>query len=103
MAFTSTNQPANRGRKKGTKNKKGALSVELTTSAIKKLEEAVFLGEQWAITEVLKRTIPPLKAAVMEDSKECDLISAQTELTKLKAKEIFDFEARLIELERAAK
>lgn len=100
--FSSSNQPANRGRKRNT-TLKTKFSGVLVESALEQLTTAVGSGESWAITLIINRVFPALKAVTPVDSKERDLIAAQTELTKLKAKEIADFEERLLELERAAK
>ena len=101
MAFSTTNQPTGRGRPKHSKNKRGAIKDELTKTALKKLEEAVVQGEQWAIQEILKRTVPTLKPITQSSTPEFDLIKAQTELARLKALEISELEQRIQALENS--
>jgi D-serine dehydratase len=93
--FSKDNQPANRGRPKGAKNKRGQFSEKLSNEAIQKLEQAVAQGEQWAIIEVLKRVAPPLKAVTPDDSLDGRMLEA-------KIFEITELEERLAELERLA-
>jgi hypothetical protein len=90
--FSATNQPANNGRPKGSKNKRGQFSKELTEKALEQLTLAVNQCESWAIQEVLKRTHPSLKPITPEDSLDGDMLM-------LKMKEIQELEQRLIALE----
>lgn len=90
--FTSTEQPARRGRKKGSKNKRGAISEALQKDAITKLEAAVLQGKPWAIQAVIDRTMPKLKAITPTDSLDGEMLAA-------KIKEVAEFEARLLALE----
>lgn len=90
--FSATNQPANNGRPKGSRNKRGQFSKELTTQALEQLTLAVSNGEAWAVQEVFKRTHPALKSITPTDS-------LDGEMLMLKMKEIEEFEQRLIALE----
>jgi hypothetical protein len=90
--FSATNQPANNGRPKGSKNKRGQFSKELTEQALEQLTIAVNQGESWAIQEVFKRTHPTLKPITPEESLDGDYIKA-------KLFEIQEMEQRLIALE----
>jgi hypothetical protein len=90
--FSKTNQPVNNGRPKGSKNKRGQFSKELTEQALEQLTVAVNQCESWAIQEVLKRTHPALKPITPEDSLDGDMLA-------LKMKEISEFEQRLNALE----
>jgi hypothetical protein len=90
--FSATNQPANNGRPKGSRNKRGQFSNELTTQALEQLTLAVSNGEAWAVQEVFKRTHPTLKPITPIDS-------LDGEMLMLKVKEIEEFEQRLIALE----
>jgi hypothetical protein len=90
--FSATNQPANNGRPKGSRNKRGQFSKELTTQALEQLTLAVSNGEAWAVQEVFKRTHPALKPITPTDS-------LDGEMLMLKMKEIEEFEQRLIALE----
>jgi hypothetical protein len=90
--FSATNQPANNGRPKGSRNKRGQFSKELTTQALEQLTLAVSNGEAWAVQEVFKRTHPTLKPITPTDS-------LDGEMLMLKMKEIEEFEQRLIALE----
>lgn len=101
MAFTKIKQPTKRGRPKGSLNKRSQIPDELHKEALEKLSIAVNSGESWAIQSVLDRTMPKIKP--VSTGAEKLLIEAQIELTVLKAKEISEFEQRLIELEQAAK
>ncbi len=93
--FSATNQPANNGRRKGSKNKRSQFSDAMTSKALEKLEIALNEGEQWAIDTVLKRTHAPLKAITPDNSLDAEFL-------KLKMKEISEFEARIVELESRA-
>jgi hypothetical protein len=93
--FSATNQPVNNGRPKGSKNKRGQFSKELTTQALEQLTLEVRQGEAWAIQEVVKRTHPTLKPITAEDSLDGELLI-------LKIKEITELEQRLITLESKA-
>ena len=101
MKFSHMNQPSNRGRKVGSRNKRTIISEDLHTEALAKLTEAVTAAEQWAIVEVLARTSPKLKPTAI--GSEQDLLIAQVELTHLKAKEVSEFQERLEALEQASK
>jgi hypothetical protein len=90
--FSATNQPANNGRPKGSRNKRGQFSQELAEQALEQLTLAVNQGESWAIQEVLKRTSPILKPITPEESLDGDMLV-------LKIKEISEFEERLLNLE----
>jgi hypothetical protein len=90
--FSATNQPANNGRPKGSRNKRGQFSKELTEQALEQLTLAVNKGESWAIQEVFKRTHPTLKPITPEDSLDGVMLA-------LKIKEVSDFEERLLNLE----
>jgi hypothetical protein len=90
--FSATNQPTNNGRPKGSKNKRGQFSKELTEQALEQLTLAVNKGESWAIQEVFKRTHPTLKPITPVDSLDGDMLA-------LKIKEISELEQRLIALE----
>jgi hypothetical protein len=92
MVFSATNQPTNNGRPKGSKNIRGQISKELTNKALKKLDEAVEIGEAWAVQEVLKRVSPALKPITPIDSLDGDMLA-------LKIREAVDFEERLNALE----
>jgi len=90
--FSKTNQPANKGRPKGSPNKRGQFSTTLTAEALEQLELAVKQGEAWAIQEVFKRTHPTLKAITPVDSIDGEYIKA-------KMFEIQELEHRLLVLE----
>ena len=90
--FSATNQPANNGRPKGSKNKRGQFSKELTEQTLEQLTLAVNQGESWAIQEVLKRISPTLKPITPVDSLDGDMLM-------LKIKEISELEQRLVALE----
>jgi hypothetical protein len=90
--FSSINQPANNGRPKGSRNKRGQFSQELAEQALEQLTLAVNQGESWAIQEVLKRISPTLKPITPEESLDGDMLM-------LKIKEIQELEQRLIALE----
>jgi hypothetical protein len=90
--FSATNQPLNNGRPKGSRNKRGQFSKELTTQALEQLTLAVSNGEAWAVQEVFKRTHPTLKPITPVDSLEGDMLA-------LKIKEVSEFEERLLILE----
>jgi len=93
MAFTTQNQPANRGRKKGSKNKRSQFSEILTNKALKQLSEAVTQGESWAIQVVINRTHAPLKSITPENSLDAQYL-------ELKMKEISEFDQRIAALEQ---
>jgi hypothetical protein len=90
--FSATNQPANNGRPKGSRNKRGQFSKELAEQALEQLTLAVNQGEPWAIQEVLKRISPTLKPITPEESLDGDMLA-------LKIKEVSEFEERLSNLE----
>ncbi len=90
--FSATNQPANNGRPKGSRNKRGQFSQKLAEQALEQLTVAVNQGESWAIQEVFKRTHPTLKPITPVDSLDGDMLA-------LKIKEISEFEERLLNLE----
>jgi hypothetical protein len=90
--FSATNQPANNGRPKGSRNKRGQFSQELAEQALEQLTLAVNQGESWAIQEVLKRISPTLKPITPEESLDGDILM-------LKIKEIQELEQRLLVLE----
>jgi hypothetical protein len=90
--FSTTNQPANNGRPKGSRNKRGQFSQELAEQALEQLTLAVNQGESWAIQEVLKRISPTLKPITPEESLDGDMLM-------MKIKEIQELEQRLIALE----
>jgi hypothetical protein len=90
--FSATNQPANNGRPKGSRNKRGQFSKELAEQALEQLTLAVNQGESWAIQEVLKRISPTLKPITPEESLDGDMLM-------LKIKEIQELEQRLLVLE----
>jgi hypothetical protein len=95
--FNEQNQPtSNKGRPRGSKNVRGKLSTSVTAEAMRQLESAVFVGEQWALIEVLKRLSPTLKAVTPPDSLDGDYLS-------LKMKSLSEFEARIAELEAKTK
>lgn len=90
--FSTTHQPAAKGRPKGSKNVKGRISKEMSDTALQKLEDAMERGEAWAIQEVIKRTHPTLKPVTPEDSIDGDYIRA-------KMFELQEMEQRLLALE----
>jgi len=92
MALFKDGNNASKGRPKGSKNKRGKISDSLAAEALKQLENAVSKAEPWAITEVLKRLSPTLKAVTPVDSLDGEYLA-------LKMKEISEFEARLQALE----
>jgi hypothetical protein len=91
--FSATYQPENKGRPKGSKNKRSRISEDMIFTALDKLQQAVEQGEQWAIEAVLKRTHPTLKAVTPENSLDAEFL-------KLKMKEISELEQRLTALEQ---
>ena len=94
--FTSDNQPANRGRKRGSKNIKQAITPEMESKAQAVLLQALDDGEQWACEAVLKRTAAPLKAITAPNSLDGQHL-------ELKIKEITELEQRIAELEAVAR
>jgi hypothetical protein len=90
--FTAENQPQNRGRKKGTKNRKIAISETLSQKTLERLTQAVDQGESWAVQAVLDRVAPKLKAITPDQSLDGQLIQARI-------LEIRDLEQRLLALE----
>ena len=92
MRFTQDNQPSNKGRPKGSLNKRSQFSNELTSKALLELEVALNSGEQWAIEIILKRTHPTLKPITPDNS-------LDGEFLKLKMLEISEFEQRIKALE----
>ena len=91
--FTKDNQPAGRGRPKGSRDKRSQFSDAMTSTALEQLEIALNNGEQWAVDTVLKRTHAPLKAVTPDNSLDGEFI-------KLKMKEISEFEQRIAALEQ---
>lgn len=90
--FTSDNQPANRGRKRGSKNIKQAITPEMEGKAKDVLLQALEAGEQWACEAVLKRTAAPLKAVTPIGSLDAELLEARIhEMTEL-AKKVEELE-----------
>lgn len=100
--FSKEQQPKKRGRPAGSKNKRAIISSELHESALTQITAAVKEGEQWAIIEVLKRTMPPLKAVTPEMSLDAEALRTNIDLNNFKIKEMSDFEDRLQELEQIA-
>ncbi|GLX82481.1 hypothetical protein theurythT_19330 [Thalassotalea eurytherma] len=96
MTFTSQNQPENRGRPKGSKNKRSLIPDNLSKKAIIQLTDALNKGEQWAVEAVLKRSFPVLKPITPCDSLDADLIKA-------KIKEVYELEQRIEAIERTVK
>ena len=94
--FSKDNQPVNKGRKAGFKNKRYQFSETLTASALEQLTAAVNIGESWAIQAVIARTHPQLKAVTPVNSLDGHLLAA-------KIKEVVEFEERLNALEQANK
>jgi hypothetical protein len=90
--FTAENQPQNRGRKKGTKNRRMAISESLEKTTLEKLSEALDASEPWAIQAVLDRVAPKLKAVTPEHSLDGALL-------QLRILEIRELEERLKALE----
>lgn len=90
--FSSTNQPANRGRPKGTKNKRSVINESLQTAALQELEKAVLSGESWAVQTVMDRIAPKLKAVTPENSLDAQMLQA-------KIREITELEERIAKLE----
>ena len=90
--FSTTHQPASKGRPKGSKNVRGKISKEMSDKALQKLDEALNIGEAWAIQEVVKRTHPTLKPITPVDSIDGDYIKA-------KMFELQEMEQRLLALE----
>ena len=85
MAFTTANQPANNGRRKGSKNKRSAFSDDITAEALVQLGKALSEGSPWAIQEVLKRTHPTLKAITPSDSIDGELLALKVDVAKVMA------------------
>ncbi|MDC0611156.1 hypothetical protein OAP63_10480 [Vibrio sp.] len=75
--FTTDNQPSNRGRPKGSRNKRTVFSEDLTKEALRQLETALLSGEPWAVQEVIKRTHPALKPVTDENSLDGELLRAR--------------------------
>ena len=98
--FTKDNQPANRGRKKGSLGKKATIPDELQGLALAQLTEAVKAGESYAVTLVVDRIYPKLRP--IASGAELSLLEAQTELTRLKSFEISELQTRIEALEAAA-
>lgn len=98
MQFSKENQPAKKGRPKGSKNKRSQIPETLNKEALTKLAAAVEQGDSWAIQAVLDRSIPKLKQAATGTEEQ--LLQAQIELTRFKVKELSEFEERLAALER---
>ena len=85
MAFSTTNQPVNNGRRKGSKNKRSAFSGDIIAEALMQLSKAVSEGEPWAIQEVLKRTHPTLKTITPVDSIDGELLALKVDIAKVHA------------------
>ena len=62
MRFSQEYQPANRGRKPGSRNKTNALIDEAAPQIVKKVIEQALQGDTTAANLLLARAIPPLKA-----------------------------------------
>jgi hypothetical protein len=90
--FSTTHQPAGKGRPKGSKNVRGKLTKEITEDTMDQLALAVKKGEPWALQEVLKRISPALKAITPVDSLDGEMLT-------MKIKEIQELEQRLTALE----
>ena len=90
--FTAENQPDNKGRKKGSRNRKSMIDDLTQQAAKERLGAAVSAGEQWAILAVLDRTMPKLRPVTVSDS-------LDGEMLRLKIKEISDIEQRVKALE----
>jgi len=80
MKFSSEYQPAKRGRPKGAKNKKSLIPEQLTELAVEKWVQAVEQGKPWAITAVLDRTHPRIRAIVEKGSLESRLSKIEERL-----------------------
>ena len=93
--FSKDNQPVNRGRKRGSKNKSLLLPAKITEEAISQLQEAVKAGDLKAILWTLDRTHPSIKPVT-------DRSSLDGEMLQLKIKEITELEQRIAELEKVA-
>lgn len=96
MAEFKAGNQRGRGRPKGSKNVKQAITPEMQSKAKAVLLSALEAGEQWAAIEVLKRIAPPLKAITPENSIDHQLID-------VRIKEAYEFEQRLRALEDAQK
>ena len=96
MAQFKEGNNASKGRPKGSKNKRGKITDSLAAEALRQLESAVCSAEPWAITEVLKRLSPTLKAITPLDSLDGEFLT-------LKMRELNEFEARLVALENNEK
>lgn len=90
--FSKDNQPANRGRPKGAKGKRSAISEPLQKAALNELEKAVLCGEAWAVQSVIDRIAPKLKAITPENSLDAEMLSA-------KIRELTELEERIAKLE----
>ncbi|ORT50711.1 hypothetical protein ST37_08305 [Vibrio sp. qd031] len=77
MAFKKGESGNPKGRPKNSKNKREFISEKVQSKAVKRLEDAVEEGEQWAIIEVLKRVAPPLKPITAPDSLDADMLRAR--------------------------
>ena len=62
MRFSQEYQPANRGRKPGSRNKTNALIDEAAPQIVKKVIEQALQGDTTAANLLLARAVPPLKA-----------------------------------------
>ena len=85
MTFSTTNQPVNNGRRKGSKNKRSVFSDDITAEALVQLGNALSEGQPWAIQEVLKRTHPTLKPITPSDSIDGDLLALKVDVAKVMA------------------
>jgi hypothetical protein len=85
MTFSTTNQPANNGRRKGIKNKRSAFSDEITAETPVQLGNALSEGSPWAIQEVLKQTHLALKAITPSDSVDGQLLALKVDVAKVMA------------------
>ena len=90
--FSQDNQPTNRGRPKGSRNRSSLLDQDLKAEALDQLKKAVSNGESWAVLAVTNRIYPTLKPVTMPSSLDGRYLEAKiTQLT--------DVEARLSALE----
>jgi hypothetical protein len=85
MTFSTTNQPANNGRRKGSKNKRSAFSDDITAETLVQLGKELSEGSAWAIQEVLKQTHPALKVITPSDSFNGQLLALKVDVAKVMA------------------
>ena len=80
--FSQGNQPAKRGRPKGSRNRASLLDQDLKTDALEQLKKAVNNGESWAVLAVTNRIYPTLKPVTIPTSLDGRYLEAKiTELT----------------------